>query len=139
MSNRTQAEVTYAAELKAAHLAQIEALTAPGLTDDERTKRFMTAARFNDAQRISVLDERALRKNCGCAHCRNYPVASTVWAIADAPYSLFANLPGCECPVIEVRWGRANFEGIPARIEFDWSPTAEELQAFARVQQERRL
>jgi hypothetical protein len=134
MSNRTEAEVTFAAELKAAHLAQIDALTAPGLTRRERVRRFLEAARFPPDQRHAVL-----ANCCECAGCRDITAAYIVWREGLAPYSLFGNLPGCCCPVIEVHDGRADFEGIPANVHYDWSPTAEDLLPFARIQQERRI
>lgn len=39
MSRRTRNQETLAATLRIAHLAQIEALTAPGLTREERLQR----------------------------------------------------------------------------------------------------
>jgi hypothetical protein len=133
MSNRTEADITYAAELKAAHIAQIEALTAPGLSDSERLTRFSQAARFD----AKWTEEVAVAFHSQRTH--SFDVAYVCWTVGQAPYSLFADLPGCSCPVIEVDMGHAKFDGIPARIPFDWQPTAEMLEAFARVQQERRL
>jgi hypothetical protein len=131
MSNRTEAEVTFAAELKAGHLAQIEALTAPGLTREERIWRFMNAARFHGVERTIM--------SIGLETHPNATAAYFCWSIGTPLYSLFAHLPGCACPVIEVRTGHAQFDGIPRAIPKDWSPTAAELLPFARVQQERRI
>jgi hypothetical protein len=134
MSNRTEDQSTFAAELKAAHLAQIEALTMPGLTKLERIERFATAARFYETQRQEAIE--SARATCDC--CKDNSAAGICWREGAAPYSLFADLPGCRCPVMEVMGG-AKLEGIPDRIPYDWSPTAEQLLPFARIQQERRL
>lgn len=130
MSNRTETDVSFAAELKAAHLAQIAALTDPGLTREERLERFMEAARFPPEE---------------CEHCRrnarqirSWSVARIVWAYGSAPWSLFGDMPGCQCPVIEVARG-AKIAGIPAHIPTDWTPTVSDLLPFARIQQERRI
>jgi hypothetical protein len=46
MSNRTDKQISKMASLRAAHLAQIEALTAPGMNKRERIERFAKAAGF---------------------------------------------------------------------------------------------
>jgi len=134
MSNRNEADITFAAELKAAHLAQIEALTAPGLTDGERAERFMAAARF-DATEYGLVHDIRLSKRYAVLGGR---AAYAVWCIGSARYSLFGDMPGCGCPVYEVADGR-EISGVPARIPYNWDPTADDLLPFARVQQERRL
>lgn len=128
MSNRTIEQVNELAALKLSHELQIEALTAPGLSDEERVRRFGEAAGFNEYLMQWSLD-RLSYESPACA----------VWYGGEYERSLFGNLPGCSCPVGEVLKGRANFPGIPSYIPNNWSPTRPELEAFARVQQERRF
>jgi hypothetical protein len=132
MSNRSETDITFAAELKAAHLAQIEALTAPGLNRFVRAERFMQAARFGVR---SIIYVREMLMKC---RATEVSVAWAVWTKGSAPYSLFGNMPGCNCPVLEVAEGR-DIAGIPRHIPHNWEPTVEDLLPFARVQQERRL
>lgn len=111
------------------HEAQIAALTEPGLDDAERIRRFGEAAGF---------DEGAFKGVRSYAFEDGESVAYAVWNIGYCPASLFADLPGCKCPVIEVAVGRKSFFGIPSDIPYDWQPTVEVLRRFAEVQQEAR-
>jgi hypothetical protein len=121
MSNRTQTSTDFAAELRVAHLAQIDALTRPGLTDDERKELFGKAADFN---RLNWCYVNAVSSRRSAAYA--------VWTIGSAPKSLFGNLPGCRCPVSE------KLPGVPHNIELDWYPTVAELERFSEIQIERR-
>lgn len=122
MSNRTEADISAQAELRLSHLAQIEALTKPGLTKHERVRQFAKAAEFEDSSVGYAL-----------SHLVDNTAAKAVWRNGGPPKSLFANLPGCGCPVI------AGVKGFPRWIEDDWQPTAADLEAFSRIQIERRF
>lgn len=124
MSNRTEADVSAQAELRASHLAQIEVLTKPGLTEPERIKRFFEAAGYDDEfnQKTSV----------GLLEF-GYSAAHAVWIWGHIERSLFANLPGCSCPVLE------GLQGFPSCIEGNWRPTVTDLEAFSRIQIEQRF
>lgn len=117
------AKLTLALDLKAAHTLQIEALTAPGLTDQERVERFAEAAGFSDVERGS-----ALARNDWLGP------AKAVWYAAFATKNLFANLPSCLCPVNEKYTERANWPDIPPYIPDNWQPAAAALWPFSRVQ-----
>jgi hypothetical protein len=129
MSNRTLKQSSALAELRIAHEAQIEALTAPGLTDEERVRRFGEAAGFREYDMTDALTWLGLDKS----------PPSSVWSYGQYERSLFADLPGCACPVIENRAGRASYPGIPSHIPRDWQPDRATLECFARVQQEARF
>jgi hypothetical protein len=129
MSNRTLKQASALAELRMAHEAQIEALTAPGLSDEERVRRFGEAAGFSTFDITSVLT------GFRCAET----LTSVLWYFGGYGRSLFGNLPGCECPVIEKRRGTAAYPGIPTFIPNNWQPDRATLEAFARVQQEARF
>ncbi len=117
------AKLTLALDLKAAHTSQIEALTAPGIHGVRRVEQFAKAADFNDAQTSMSLSTTVM----------GTPPATAVWQRGDAQKSLFANLPNCDCPVVE-RAGGANWPDIPSYIPDNWHPTAAELWPFSRVQ-----
>ena len=130
MSDRKPDQISSAAKLKAAHLAQIDALTREGLSDDERIDLFADAAKFLLSQRVSA----HVQVFNGCTP------ATAVWTFGNPPLSLFANLPGCKCPVIEqATRGKKQSKLIPCYVEADWSPTVEVLEEFARIQQKARL
>ena len=130
MSDRKQDETSYAAKLKAAHLAQIDALTREGLSDDDRILLFTDAAEFGPDDRTSAF----------FCHLHGNSVAASVWTFGEPPLSLFASMPGCKCPVFEqAQSGKMQSKLIPCYIERGWSPTVEVLKEFARVQQEARL
>lgn len=144
MSNRTLDQADELAALKIAHELQIAALTEPGVSTNDRLSRFLAAIGKPDDLYLLWFTERA-----GTHHGARYfawaksvpgeSVAHILWAdTGGMEQSLFANLPGCQCPVIEVGWGRRRFPGIPRDIPIDWSPDRAALQAFARVQQEAR-
>lgn len=122
--------------LRAAHEAQIEALTAPGLSDAERVDRFAAVARFEAPSRVTARTE--------VEHGRESP-AYAVWCYGCYELSLFADLPGCNCPVVEKvcgnrsYQGRVSYVGIPIGFGRDWAPTLDELKVFARVQQRARF
>ena len=127
MSDRKPDQTSYAAKLKAAHLAQIDALTREGLSDDDRILLFTDAAEFGPDDRTSAFF-------C-CWHGNS--VAASVWTFGEPPLSLFASMPGCKCPVIEqATRGKKQSRLIPCYVETDWSPTVEVLEEFARIQQE---
>jgi hypothetical protein len=128
MMVETETETKTKTELQVAHEAQIEALTARGLTDEERVRRSCEAARFHPLDMRDAME--SLRGGAS--------PAKAVWYNGGAAFSLFGNLPGCECPVIEVANGNAAFPGIPDNIPFHWRPTAAELEPFSRVQREQR-
>jgi hypothetical protein len=130
LSNANQSHNAFAIRLMAAHEAQIDALTAPDLTDQDRLDRFMTAAEFNAWDRdyyqaIFTKDSSKLSP------------AHLVWREGLLPLSLFANLPRCNCPVVENIRGK--YPEIPRRIPMDWRPDRATLDAFARIQQEARI
>ena len=130
MSDRKRDQTSSAAKLKAAHLAQIDALTREGLSDEARVGLFADAAEFGDDNYLSA----QVQLFNGCTP------AATVWTFGNLPLSLFANMPGCKCPVIEqATRGKKQSRLIPCYVETDWSPTVEVLEEFARVQQEARL
>ncbi|HVR57578.1 MAG TPA: hypothetical protein VMT72_12210 [Pseudolabrys sp.] len=122
MSNRTEDQISARAELRLSHLAQIEALTKPGLAPLDRIQRFADAAEFSDKDRMEA--QWSLRMH-------SYAVA--VWLQAEPQKSLFANLPGCKCPVME------KLDGVPSDMFCDWKPTVDVLEPFSRIQIERRF
>jgi len=128
MSNRMTKQISLAAELRASHLAQMEALLASGLSDEERVRAFGKAAEFS---------EEGVRKWIEELNWGRSP-AKAVWYAGHYPKSLFAHLPNCNCPVIEVSYGRKRYSDIPSQIPDDWHPTRETLEAFSRVQIEAR-
>lgn len=117
-------------DLAQKHEAQIRALTEPGLEPAERVKRFGEAAGFDEED---FEDVRSYVFEDGES------AAFAVWRIGYRSASLFADLPGCDCPVFEVMCGRKNFPGIPNKIPDDWQPTVEVLRRFAEIQQEARV
>lgn len=122
MSNRIEDQISAQAELRLSHLAQIEALTVPGLTSQERVERFAAAASFSIQElwwSLDGLERRGAAKN--------------VWFRGRAAKSLFANLPGCDCPVLE------ELPGVPRSIPNHWNPSAHDLETFSRIQIERRF
>jgi hypothetical protein len=129
VSDRKLEQTDYAAKLKAAHLAQIDALTREGLSERERAGLFFKAAMF-DLETITW---------CGHRMQAGFTTASAVWMIGEAPYSLFAKLPACGCPVQERTRGRFKGTLIPLDIERRWSPSVAVLEEFARIQQAARL
>jgi hypothetical protein len=128
MSNRTIKQTSALADLRIAHEAQIEALTAPGLTDEERVIRFGEAAGFGAGAITLAL-----------ARLRYESPSNVVWLFGRYDRSLFGDLPGCQCPVIENDVGRASYPGIPSLIPLVWQPDRATLECFARVQQETRF
>jgi hypothetical protein len=130
MSNRKLADTDYAAKLKASHLAQIDALTREGLSENVRFRLFATAAEFTPAM-THAAEFMVLRKSTA---------SSAAWTIGDAALSLFAYLPTCGCPVQEqCRYGRFKGTLIPIDVPRTWNPSVAILQEFARIQQEARL
>lgn len=130
MSNRTLDQLSAMAELRASHLAQIEVLTAPGLSDWERVKRFICAAQFcgHGLQRRLGQDHAECLLRCGLSP------AAAIWYVSGyTPKSLFAHLPGCYCPVME------GLSGVPRIIPDDWRPDRDQLEVFSRIQIERRF
>lgn len=123
MSNRTEDQISAQAELRLSHLAQIEALTKPGLSDRKRVEMFSEAAGLSNLERSISFDLLVYRDS----------PARTVWSWGEPQRSLFANLPGCRCPVIE------RLDGIPLRIPNNWRPTAAQLETFSRIQIKRRF
>ena len=91
MSNRKRIHTTYAAQLKASHLQQIEILTGGGRRDYEAILQFSAAAGFCKAEERTALALVQLDWNA----------AAAVWTIGTAPRSLFAHLPGCGCPLAD--------------------------------------
>jgi hypothetical protein len=124
MSDRKLADTDYAAKLKASHLAQIDALTRGGLSDNSRVRAFARASDF-PVQAMHNVEYMLLK---------GYSAATALWTYGQYPLSLFANLPGCQCPVIE---GLLKVPEILA--EDGWRPSVAVLQEFARIQQEARL
>ena len=122
MSNRTEAQISAQADLRMSHLAQIEALTRPGLSDCDRLEEFARAAGFTEDE---LWVARHMAKDCSPARA--------VWGQGGAQRSLFASLPGCRCPVEE------QLSGVPRFIESLWRPTATELEPFSRIQIARRF
>ncbi len=109
--------------LHEAHKLQIEALLKPGLSKEERVEEFSKAAEFTDEQlRMSGIGS------------GRYSPAGTVWFTGTAEKSIFADLPNCSCPVIETQKRVGDWKDIPTYIPDDWSPTAEVLWAFSRIQ-----
>lgn len=100
---------------------QIRALTEPGLTDEERVKAFCLASGADYEDLMFFV------RSLGGSPAR------ACWRTPFDPMSLFADLPGCSCPVIE------RLEGVPHRIPKDWRPTADELRVFAHHQRVRRF
>jgi hypothetical protein len=130
MSDRKHSETSYAATLKAAHIAQIDALTREGLSESERIDLSADAAGFDEDERLSA----HLQHFNGCS------AAAAVWTFGRPQLSLFANMPGCKCPVFEqIKHGKMQSKLIPCYLDRDWSPTVAVLEEFARIQQEARL
>jgi hypothetical protein len=122
MSKRHEADVSARAALRASHLAQIDALTRPGLSPIDRV------VRFGDAADLPL--DKVIRS---LADLVKFSPARAVWQYGDLPMSLFANLPGCRCPVIEC------CPGVTHDVTIDWTPTAEELEVFSAIQLDRRF
>lgn len=129
MSNRAITQASALAALKLSHEAQIEALTAPGLSDHDRLMRFANAI----GQPKDYADD-ALRRisNYGCS------VGYAVWFDGTSPLSLFAHLPKCKCPVLENTF-KIKYPGIPQAVRHDWKPYRATLERFAKVQQQARF
>lgn len=131
---KTQTAATSkAAEMKTSHLLQIEALLEEGLSDPQRVAKFTHALGLTAAFEHCVLAEMHL-----CSSFE-HSAAHALWNCS-GPYeqSLFSDLPGCECPVVETQHGRRNYKLIPNRVPEDWQPTREVLEEFSRVQLEAR-
>jgi hypothetical protein len=128
MSNRKIIHVTYAAQLKAAHIEQIEILTGGGRRPYEAIVQFAAAAHFSKEETDSAVA--MVRKG--------WTAAAAAWTVGRAPRSLFAHLPMCGCPVHERSNGRFKDTLIPIAIGNTWRPSRPMLQDFARIQQEAR-
>lgn len=113
--------------LAATHERQIEILLDPDLSDEAKVRAFAEEVGFNGYATLVALDELNLSGSSP---------SQAVWLFGDESRSLFADLPGCLCPVLEVKHGRAAFPGVP--WEMPDHPTREQLEAIARVQQEHR-
>lgn len=123
MSNRTQDQITAEAEMRLSHIAQIEALTTKGLSEQERVRRFGNAAGF---------DEAAIRHALQWLPFNS--AARAVWLWGSCENSLFGNLPGCRCPTYE------GLPGVPrGDVPHNWRPDAAQLEVFSRIQLERRF
>lgn len=122
-ANRVAAPVMSAkqAEYELSWEEQIDALTAPGLSDEERVMRFCEAAEL-DAEFWPLL----------IVGYGDAP-APACWQLGMYPKSLFADLPGCKCPVLE------GLDGVPHYIPDDWDPTPAQLRIFAHHQREARF
>jgi hypothetical protein len=127
MSDRKQADLR--AEYRAGYLLQIEALLAPGLTDVDRVRRFADAAGFSSWELEEAINQ-----------IKHRSVTCAVWYMGGAHKSLFASLlpDGC-CPIIEVRRHGTAIAGMPTDWNYDRPFTRDELEAFSRVQLERRF
>lgn len=112
--------------LQQSHELQIKALTAPGLSDRVRALCFMIAADFSEVHKFDVFAYLPLD---GLIH--------SIWNHGSEAKSLFADLPGCNCPVIENQLERKILHGIPDKQE-DIELTREMLSRFAVVQQAHR-
>lgn len=123
MSHRTPEQITERAEYLVSHEAQIDALTRPGLSEKERLTRWATA--------VGTSAEDCVAWNYLVT--QGYSAACSTWYSGLYKRSLFANLPGCRCPVME------KLPGVPKRIPNGWSPNADELRVFSRIQIERRF
>lgn len=131
MSNRTIEQASALAALKVAHAAQIEALLARGISERVRFERFARAADFRVCEESKCFTRFLLL---------GLTAAAAAWENGIAPTSLFANLPGCACPVLEQVSARQYFGPlIPLGVEPHWKPTRAVLEEFARVQQEARF
>lgn len=122
MSNRTIEQASEQAEYEVSWEAQIDALTAPGLTDEERVRRFADAAGFTPNQTGTAL---------GDVKFDSVLVGEAVWFHGTPQKSLFANLPGCECPVAE------KLPGATHRAVCN--PTRENMEVFRDHQREARF
>jgi hypothetical protein len=121
MSNRTIEQANAMAELRASHLAQIEALTGSG-TESERLARFLDACNADAIQRVFARTVRMTSRGSV------YSAAITAWLFGDNPRSLFAFLPGCGCPV------QMREAGVPHYIPQDWQPSVQQLERFSAIQ-----
>lgn len=125
MSNRTTDQISEAAAWRACYLRQIEILTDPKLSDREKVERFAEAAGYERERAVEEL--------------RSEPLILAVWRTGDVEHSLFADLPGCGCPVIECSLnGRFAEYGIPFCFD-DIHLTRECLTAFMNVQMDERF
>lgn len=126
-TTRTDCGLTYTlTELVASHRRQIELLTKrPPRTRNGRDriiKQFCVAARASDIANnlLSLFGS----------------VAHVVWHTPDNPLSLFADMPGCQCPVYEKTNNGLHEPLIPVieEVACYWRPTRNVLEAFSRVQ-----
>jgi len=115
MSRRTEAQISERATMRVSHLAQIEALTKPGLTARQRIKA-MCAALGEE-----INPEAILRSNISVAY------AFWCWT-GTCPNSLFAYMEDCRCPVQQF------LPAVPRHIPYGWKPTAKALEVFSRHQ-----
>jgi len=116
-----------AKELQLHHFLQIEALLKPGLSQMQRVADFAQAAEFTAFQLLNALERLNISRVASTA-------AAAVWNCGVPQKSLFADLPGCSCPVIETYSGRQSWPGIPEIILDNWNPTEATLLDFSRVQ-----
>lgn len=124
---RKQTAVTSeAAEMKISHLVQIEAVLAVDMRCRERIEMFARAIDASDAWIAGVVN---------AIGDRNWAMPYWFWGdTANYPKSIFADLPGCQCPVMESRYKGMNYKLIPSRLPPNWQPSREVLEEFSKVQ-----
>lgn len=107
-------------ELFESHKRQIDILLDEEITHQERAQKFFIEV-SGVVSPISAFPLGFERMK----HC--------VWQTGGQSKSLFGNLPGCHCPVIEVAYGKKNLKGIPKHWNFI-KFTQEGLWAFSLAQ-----
>jgi hypothetical protein len=130
MSNRKLTDTSLAAKHRAAYEQQIAILLDNSLSEEEKVEKFAIAAGFSRYCREKALHDLKKYKSA----------IQAVWFRGSPQLSLFADLPGCWCPVFErcMRSG-GEWDYIPKYASSLQHATERTLRAFANIQMEERL
>jgi hypothetical protein len=134
MSNRKLTDTSLAAKHRAAYEQQIAILLDKKLSELKKLEAYMVAAEFS---KYYAYNARLYFKE---HHCN---AAMAVWSAGEVELSLFAFLPGCECPVHERAYGYCReggeWEYIPSKSTAIPFLTERQLRAFANIQMQKRF
>jgi hypothetical protein len=134
MSNRKLTDTSLAAKHRAAYEQQIAILLDKKLSEPEKLEAYMLAAEFSTYRAYSTRHH-FKEYNCNAA--------MAVWSAGEVELSLFAFLPGCECPVHErtynYRASGGEWEYIPSKSTAIPFLTERQFRAFANIQMQKRF